>query len=170
MNYTWHYLHYGPAVLTMTELRVVLQIQWTDGHRSTMWKQTTDNLLARPTIAAVMPLQPFPQQWPPLPNPYHQLDQVNYHKAYKHCLQSEAEAGATVPHLSSLNQLGSPTGIDRTLQGIFHLTPSKSLLTNTHHRRIIQELCGVSSMASVGSTPLKNLMVPISTDWVMGLR
>jgi len=46
-----------------------------------------------------VPLQPFPQQRPLLPNPYHQLDQVNYHEAYNHCLQCEAEAGTTVTQL-----------------------------------------------------------------------
>ena len=52
-------------------------------------------------MAAVIPipLQPFPQRRPLPANPYHQLDQVNYHEAYNCCLQSEAEAGATVTHL-----------------------------------------------------------------------
>ena len=52
-------------------------------------------------MAAVIliPFQPFPQGQPLLPNPYHQLDQVNYHEAYNYCLQSEAEAGAGVTRL-----------------------------------------------------------------------
>jgi len=59
-------------------------------------------------MAAVIPVpfQPFPQRQPLLPNPYHQLDQVNYHEAYNRCLQSEAEAGATVTRLMFARCLG----------------------------------------------------------------
>ena len=67
-----------------------------------------------------IPLQPFPQRQPLLPNPYHQLDQVNYHEAYKHCLQCEAEAGTTVTRLMFARCLGylileAPTSAGRDM-------------------------------------------------------
>jgi len=73
-------------------------------------------------MAAVVPipLQPFPQQQPLLPNPYHQLDQVNYHEAYNHCLQSKAEAGTTVTRLMFARCIGylileAPTSAGRDI-------------------------------------------------------
>ena len=73
-------------------------------------------------MAAVVPvpLQPFPQRQPLLPNPYHQLDQVNYHEAYNRCLQSEAKAGATVNRLMFARCLGylileAPTSAGRDM-------------------------------------------------------
>ena len=67
-----------------------------------------------------LPLQPFPQRRPLLPNPYHQLDQVNYHEAYNRCLQSEAEAGTTVTRLMFARCLGylileAPTSAGRDM-------------------------------------------------------
>ena len=73
-------------------------------------------------MAAVLPvpLQPFPQRQPLLPNPYHQLDQVNYHEAYNHCLQCEAEAGTGVTRLMFARCLGylileAPTSTGRDM-------------------------------------------------------
>jgi len=73
-------------------------------------------------MATLVPilLRPFPQWRPLLPNPYHQLDQVNYHEAYNHCLQSEAEAGATVTRLMFARCLGylileAPTSAGRDM-------------------------------------------------------
>jgi len=67
-----------------------------------------------------IPLQPFPQRQPLLPNPCHQLDQVNYHEAYNRCLQCEAKAGATVTRLMFSHCLGylilkAPTSAGRDM-------------------------------------------------------